>query len=335
MNKLLTGSLVHLSCNTGAENSSVDKLTFHEPLWNEIVEETEKNGQNAMFISLGDGVIFNSHPEIAIPGAWPRQRLRQEIRRLKEKGITLMPKMNFSSVHDNWLGIYGRMPTTPTYYHVCRDLILEVCGIFKDAQYFHIGMDEENKKSIHSFEQLGIVRQNELYWHDMQFLLECVREGGLTPVIWGGTPRMKYEEFKAHISPEELVVFQTHYHSIKKEHWTPIDSQERYKVYYSTREPYKYMNLKYVEEDPYYANYAEGALQFLKDGYDCMFGVSCYYNNPYNTEETVEFFSQNAPAEQVKGFFTLPWLRTIPEYRDPWIQSIRDLSAALDKYHVR
>ena len=100
MNDILTGSLVHLSCNTGAENTSVDKLTFDEKLWNEIVEETAKSGQNAMFIALGDGVIFNSHPEIAIPGAWTRQRLRKEIQRLKELGITLMPKMNFSTMHD-------------------------------------------------------------------------------------------------------------------------------------------------------------------------------------------------------------------------------------------
>lgn len=133
---------------------------------------------------------------------------------------------------------------------------------------------------------------------------------------------MKYEEFKARISPEKLVVFQICYHSIRKEHWIPIDFQERHKVYYSTGEPYKHLNLKYVAEDPYYANYAEGALPFLTDGYACMFGVSCYYNNPYNTEETVKFVSQNAPAKQVKGFFTLRRLRTIPEYLDLWIQSI-------------
>ncbi|MBR6728715.1 MAG: family 20 glycosylhydrolase [Clostridia bacterium] len=332
MKDILTGSLVHMSCNTGAENSRVTHLTFDEDLWNEIVEETAKNGQNAMFISLGDAVILNSHPEIAIPGAWTRQRLRQEIRRLKDLGITLMPKMNFSFMHDGWLGIYGKMPTTPTYYHVCRDIILEVCHMFPDAPYFHIGMDEEQPKSIHSFENIGIVRQNDLFWHDYNFLLECVREGGKTPVVWGGTARRVYEDFKKNVSPEELVVFQTHYHAVKKEHWTRIDSEEKYRVFYSTREPYKYMNLTYVEEDPYYADFRENAFQILEDGYDCLFGVSCYYECPYNTDEVVELFAKEAPPERVKGFFTLPWLRTLPEHREPWIKSIRDLSVALDKY---
>ena len=333
MKDLLVGSLVHLSCNTGAENSSVDKLTFDEDLWNDIVEETVKNGQNAMFISLGDGVIFNSHPEIAIPGAWTRQRLRKEIQRLKDKGITLMPKMNFSAMHDNWLGIYSRMLGTPTWYHVCRDLILEVCSIFRDAPYFHVGWDEEQPKSIHTFEKYGVVRQNELFWHDLNFVLECVREGGLTPVMWGGTARRIYDDFKKNISPDELVIFQTHYHSIKKEHWTRIDSEEKYRVFYSTREPYKYMNLTYVEEDPYYADFRENAFKILEDGYNCLFGVSCYYENPYNTEEVVELFSKEAPKEQIKGFFTLPWLRTLPEYRAPWLKSIKDLSEAVNKYN--
>ncbi len=334
MKDLLVGSLVHLSCNTGAENTSVDKLTFDESLWNDIVTETAKNGQNAMFISLGDGVIFNSHPEIAVDGAWTRQRLRKEIQRLAEMGITLMPKMNFSAMHDNWLGMYSRMLGTPTWYHVCRDLILEVCSIFRDATYFHVGMDEEYPKSIHSFEKYGVVRQNELIWHDLNFVLECVREGGLTPVMWDGRALGDYDGFKKNISPDELVVFQTYYHAVKKEHWTRIDSNEMYKTYYSTREPYKYMNLTYVEEDPYYVNFRENAFKMLDDGYDCMFGVSCYYNNPYNTEDTVEMYSEKAPRKQTKGYFTLPWYRTLPEHREAWLKSIRDLSAAIQKYNV-
>ena len=255
MKDILTGSLVHLSCNTGAENTGVDKLTFDESLWNDIVEETAKNGQNAMFISLGDGVIFNSHPEIAISGAWKRQRLRQEIKRLKDKGITLMPKMNFSAMHDNWLGRYSRMIGTPEYYHVCRDLILEVCSIFRDAPYFHIGMDEEDSKRIHSFETYGVVRQNALFWHDVNFFLECVREGGLTPVMWSDSATTDYDTFTKNVSPEDMLLFLYHYHAVKKEHWTRIDSVEKYRVFYSTREPYKYMNLTYVEEDPYYARF--------------------------------------------------------------------------------
>jgi len=334
MNDLLTGSLVHLCCNSGDESSGVKTLTFDEALWNTIVEETVKSGQNSLFIALGDGVIFNSHPEIAIPGAWTRQRLRQEIKRLKEMGITLMPKMNFSAMHDNWLGIYSRMIGTPTYYHVCRDLILEVCQIFRDAPYFHIGFDEEWPKSIHSFEQYGVVRQNELFWHDANFFLECVREGGLTPVMWDGRAIAVYDEFKKNISRDELVIFQTYYHAVKKEHWTRIDSNEMYKTYYSTREPYKYMNLTYVEEDPYYVDFRKNAFKMLEDGYDCMFGVSCFYNNPYNTEDVVEMYSTQAPREHVKGFFTLPWLRTLPEHREPWLKSIRDLSAAIHKYNV-
>ena len=324
---------MHLCCNSGNELSGVKELTFDENLWNEIVEETVKSGQNSLFIALGDGVIVNSHPEIAIPGAWTRQRLRKEIKRLKTMGITLMPKMNFSAMHDNWLGMYSRMIGTPTYYHVCRDLILEVCDIFRDAPFFHIGMDEEQPKSIHSFEKYGVVRQNELFWNDVNFFLECVREGGLTPVMWSDSATTNYDAFKKNVSPDEMLLFLYYYHSVKKEHWTRIDSVEKYRVFYSTREPYKYLNLTYVEEDPYYVNFMDSYPKILADGYNCLVGVSTWYENPYNTDEVVELFSKDAPKEQIKGFYTLPWLRTLPEHRDVWVDAIRSLSEAVNKYN--
>ncbi|MBQ1229154.1 MAG: uracil permease, partial [Firmicutes bacterium] len=38
-------------------------------------------------------------------------------------GITIIPKLNFSTNHDVWLGEYSRMVSTSIYYGVCRDLI--------------------------------------------------------------------------------------------------------------------------------------------------------------------------------------------------------------------
>lgn len=57
---------------------------------------------------------------------------------------------------------------------------------------------------------------------------------GMTPVLWGNSYMRKYDEFKQHISNKDIVIFHCNYHAVKKEHWTPVDSREDYKEFYST-----------------------------------------------------------------------------------------------------
>lgn len=44
-------------------------------------------GFNMVVIDLGDGVEYDSHPEIAVRGAWRPQRLRSELVRLRQLGL--------------------------------------------------------------------------------------------------------------------------------------------------------------------------------------------------------------------------------------------------------
>lgn len=337
MSELLTGCLMHLDHNGGHQHiKESDVFRFDEPLWEAIVDEMAKAGQNALFMNLGNGLHYATHPELAVPGAWTRERLKCEIEKLAEKGITLMPKLNFSMMHGFWLNEYRRMPASQTYYRVCRELISEVARLFKGAKYFHLGMDEEDKIRIHKHDQLGIVRQNELYWHDLQFLLDCVRDEGLTPVIWASEIMREYDAFKQNISNKNLVLFHYHYHAVKKEHWTPVDSREDYKNFYSTREPYKYMDIKYVEEDPYYEVFRKTMPLMLEDGYECMVGVSTWYRNQYNTEEVLELYKNETQYQHlIKGYFMIPWLRTYEEYHEGWMNSIHELAAALEKFDIK
>ena len=94
-------------------------------------------------IDLGDGVRYESHPEIAVENASPVEQLREELARLRERGLEPIPKLNFSASHDIWLGPYSRQVSTEPYYAVCRDLIAEAIEIFDHPRLFHLGMDEE------------------------------------------------------------------------------------------------------------------------------------------------------------------------------------------------
>jgi len=97
---------------------------------------------NALVLDLGDGVRWDSHPEIAVENAWTPAKLREELDRARELGIEPLPKLNFSTAHDAWLGPYSRMVSTPQYYEVCRDLIDEASELFGRPRLFHLGMDE-------------------------------------------------------------------------------------------------------------------------------------------------------------------------------------------------
>jgi len=118
-------------------------LTFDDSTWDYMLKEMSAAGINMVVIDLGDGVQYESHPEISVKNAWTTARLRNEIMKMRKMGLEPIPKLNFATTHDIWLGEYSRMVSTKTYYTVCRDLIAEVIALFDKPRYFHLGMDEE------------------------------------------------------------------------------------------------------------------------------------------------------------------------------------------------
>ena len=156
-------------------------------------------------MDVGDGVIFCSHPEIAAKNAWSRKRVRDEIARCRALGITLLPKLNFSTIHDAWMGEYSKMVCTGTYYHVVNDLIREVYEIFEKPAYIHIGLDEEDAKHC-TAKGLSIFRTGEQYWYDVRFYIDCVTATGAKPVAWSCPLFEDPEAYKAHIAPDEQIL---------------------------------------------------------------------------------------------------------------------------------
>ena len=136
-------------------------LRFDRKLWDDLTARMHTAGMNMVVIDLGDGVKYRSHPEIAVQNAWTTDELRRELTRLRKLGLEPIPKMNFSTTHDAWLGKYHRMVSTDIYYRVCADLIAEVIDLFDRPRFFHLGMDEEAAAQQKGF-QLLVVRGTDL-----------------------------------------------------------------------------------------------------------------------------------------------------------------------------
>jgi len=191
--EMMWGLLLHLGYNMWSDRKAPDRtkthldarsyLRFDKEVWDDLLTKSVQAGLNAIVIDLGEGIRYDSHPELAVEGSWAPEKLQAELARMRDMGLEPLPKLNFSTCHDAWLGPYSRAVSTDLYYGVCRDLIAEVIELFDKPRFFHLGMDEETCQHQRSFEYI-VVRQYDLWWHDLYFYLDEVERGGVRPWVW-------------------------------------------------------------------------------------------------------------------------------------------------------
>lgn len=304
---------------------------FEDEAWEILVDECVKTGIDTIVLGLANEVKYTSHPELSGKKALPRARIRREVKRLRELGVSLIPGLNFSACHQNWLGDYRKMMGLPEYYRVCREIIYDVCELFDNPQYVHLGMDEEAEPLFYNNFEMVSYRRKELIWHDLQFFCDCVADKGVTPWIWADLRIDNPEEFRAHISTENILLSPWNYRGLKKEHYTPVSSNPKYVEKYS-KEPYKHLNMQYVEEDPLCVRFMNEAVPTAMDGYEIVPCASICFGCEYNPDDIVEYFTQNAPKDKLKGFMIAPWRRITLKDMDNVIRNLTLFREARDKY---
>ena len=104
-NPMIWSILLHLGQNMWGDSPTsytppVDKFSCDEALWNEVTEVAAKSGLNQVVIDLGEAIQYKTHPELAVDGAWSIDRLREDLKRLRDIGLEPIPKLNFSTCHD-------------------------------------------------------------------------------------------------------------------------------------------------------------------------------------------------------------------------------------------
>ncbi len=300
--EMIWANLLHLSFNMWEDWDAPGKemrsyrpyLRFDEKLWNELLKKMAQNHLNMVVIDLGDGVKYHSHPEIAVKNAWSVDKLKKELKKIRALGLEPIPKLNFASSHDAWLGEYSRCLSTDKYYRVCGDLINEVIEIFDRPRFFHLGMDEEDAKNQKYYQYLT-VRQYDLWWHDFLFLCGEVRKGGARPWIWSDYlwhfPKQFIEKM-----PKDVL----------QSNW-----------YYGT----DFTSAKAVK--------AYDVLN--KHGYDQIPTASNHSNNS-NFSLTVDYCTKHVDSAHLFGFLQTPWRPTIEEFRQRHLDAIDQVGAAIASF---
>lgn len=253
--------------------------------WRRITDEAACAGFNMLIIDLGDAVRYESHPEIALRGAWSVDRLRRELDRLRSIGLEPIPKLNFSTCHDTWMGQYHRMVSTPAYYKVCADLIAETIRIFNRPKFFHLGMDEEDAMNQRWHDYL-VIRQNDLWWDDLAFLCKQVERGGARPWVWSDYMWNHPDRFFARMS-----------RSVLQSNW-----------YYET---------KFSEK----VTAANAYVELEKHRYDQV-PAGSNWSDPSNLERTVRWCSRQIAPKRLLGFMQTVWYPTLPETEDRHMEAV-------------
>lgn len=307
--EMIWGNLLHLSYNMWCDrrpekwgNYSQDQLhyvqvsdtlRFDDKLWYDITEKMAKAGMNMVVIDVGDGIQFESYPEISVRNAWSHARLGEELARLRSLGLEPVPKLNFSTGHDQWLHDYSRMVSTPVYYRVCAGLIAEVASLFGKPRFFHLGYDEENFGNQKSY-SIAIVRQHELWWHDFGFFNKTVEDQGCRPWIWSDFawdhPADFYEKM-----PKNVLQSNWYYH-------------------------------------PDFNRTEDRALRTFHEleshGYDQV-PAGSNWDSPDNFGNLVKWCLKEIPRTRLKGFLQTPWFPTLEPFRDRHLQAVEIVGEAI------
>jgi hypothetical protein len=299
---MIWGYLLHLSYNMWADRDATDwglehvsakpYLRFDASLWDDLLHKMADTGLSMVVIDLGDGVRYESHPEIAVEGAWTVGHLREELAKVREIGLEPIPKLNFSACHDAWLGPYARCVSTETYYRVCADLIAEVIDLFDRPRFFHLGMDEETARHQRHY-QYVVIRQYDLWWHDLGFLVEQVGKGGVRPWVWSD-----------YLWDHPDTFFENMPHSAVQSNWY------------------------YAGEFGPEVERANAYLALEEHGYD-QIPTGSNWSTPENFSRTVAFCREHIAPERLLGFLQTVWKPTLEVCRERHMQAIELVGQAL------
>lgn len=261
-----------------------------EGLWREVTDYAAKKGVNLLLIDLGEGIIYPSHPELAVKGSWSPEKMKSELARLRALGLEPIPKLNFSASHDAWLKQYSRMISTPEYYKVCADLIRDVCEIFGKPRLFHLGWDEE-KLVAQGNSRLAVVRQGDLWWHDFLFTANEVEKNGSQAWLWSDVIWKHKKEFLEKMPHR---VMQSNWHYFFLQNMVRNDTE--------------------INKRPWPEAWAGplGFLELEEAKYD-QIPCASNYKVPKNLEIIVKFAKEHIARERIKGFLMAPWARTYGE----------------------
>ena len=277
-------------------------LRLDRGLWDRYMENLVRVGANAVIIDVGEGMLYESHPELAVEGSWTKDEVAKEVARLRAMGLEPIPKLNFSAGHDIWLQEYSYMLATRKYRDVCADLIREVCEAFT-PKHFHLGMDEETW-GIQKDYYYAVIRQHDVWWRDFYHLVACCEKANARPWIWSDYCWAHPEEFYKKMP--RSVVQCNWYYSMALDPAAITDEKRK-------------LRLEAFEE-------------LDRQGFDQV-PTGSNWSHPANMQALTEYCTNHISDEHLMGFMQTPWCLFTEDKKDHLDQSVEKLGESIAWYN--
>lgn len=170
-----------------------EKMYFDKAIWDNVIDSLPEHGIDTVVIALGEGVVYDSHPELAVEGSWTKDMLKAELAKLKKMGIRAIPYENFAPAHNAWLKDYTYMVGTQKYMDICADIVNDVIDMFDTPDMFHLGFGTEgyNVKYINTYRlpshPITVVCRPYILAEQANALFDICRARGVRPWMWADT----------------------------------------------------------------------------------------------------------------------------------------------------
>ena len=290
-----------------------DYMSVDWTCWRGQVDRIRQEGLNMVFIDLGEAYAYPSHPELHVKGSLSPDEMRKELARIRALGLEPIPKLNFSTGHDQWLREYHYMTSTPKYYRVVADVIRDACEVFDGPRYFHLGFDEETFAAC-GRRQLCVIRSGEQWWKDFLFCAGEAERNGARPMLWSDKICAGREDFFKHM-PKSVLQVPWYYGK---------DFSEKYLTWDAKYEKSLTWDIQ--------RNLASAILELDRAGFDMM-PCTSNWECPEAAEAMVGFCRARVDPRHLKGFLTAPWADCYTEEKPKLLAGIRHFAAAKRKIY--
>ena len=289
-----------------------DFMSVDWKCWREEVDSIRQAGLDMVFIDLGEAYAYPSHPELWVTGSLDFDAMRAELAKIRALGLEPIPKLNFSTAHDEWLREYHYMTSTPKYYQVVADVIRDTCEVFGGPRYFHLGFDEETY-AVCGRRSVSVIRNGEQWWKDFLFCANQVEKNGSRAMLWSDKICAGREDFYKHMPKSVLQVPWYYGKDFSKENLTWRPEFEKSQTMSIQR------------------NLAASILELANHGYDIM-PCTSNWESDEAADAMLGFCRKNVDQACVKGYFTTSWRKPVPEDHQRVLDSIRCFGAAKRKH---
>jgi len=145
-------------------------ITHYDPRWYEakeneqpfdldvglaVVDAMAEAAMNLLVVDCADGVTYASHPELVRPYSVPMATFEALLARANERGIEVVPKLNFSQSglhhHNDWFRPHNQLFDNDEYWRLAFEVIDELVEVASPPRFFHVGMDEDHWRSYDQY----------------------------------------------------------------------------------------------------------------------------------------------------------------------------------------